>query len=352
VTWPSDDTLVSLAAYGLAGSMFDTPSGPFSPDDWHHLLATAGQHGIVGILAAAAHSGEVRLSPAQSEELSVVEREAAGLALLVEQQVVRTSGLLAAAGLAHRVLGGPARGRLGYRNLGYRTFTEATMLVEPAAVELLGPLGGGTPGVAGPEAPGAPGGAPAPVGLSAPAAVTAGPAAATSPSSSSSSVARRQRVRLEVAAIGGAAGEVSISVGQMADPPTLLVLADRPVPTGSIEEHLVLACIEAAATAGRPGLDLVLRRDIVELAMFPAIDADRVRLVCDVWGVTDLVTHELAVTWRYFELADRTPLSVWAFRGDAPAGGARGRRPGSVMGRMVDRLAPGAPGPRTARRVQ
>jgi hypothetical protein len=316
VTWPSDDTLVSLAAYGLAGSMFDTPSGPFGPDDWFHLLATVREHELVGVLAAAAHSGEVRLSPAQSEELSVVEREAAGLALLVEQQVVRTSGLLSAAGLAHRVLGGPARGRLGYRHLGFRTFTEATMLVEPEAVELLGVLHG-SPG--------------------------------SSDGGGGTATARRQRVRLQVATIGD---EVQIQVGQMADPPTLLVLADRPVPTGSIEEHLVLACIEAASTATTPGLDLVLRRDITELAMFPAIDAERVRVVCDVWGVTDLVTHELAATWRYFELADRTPLSVWAARGDTPAQGARSRRPGRVMGRMVDRLAPGAPGPRTARRVQ
>jgi hypothetical protein len=166
--------------------------------------------------------------------------------------------------------------------------------------------------------------------------------------SATTSTARRQRVHLRVAAAGD---DVKIEVRQMADPPTLLVLADRPVPTGSIEEHLVLACIEAA-TAEYAGLDLVTRRDITELAMFPAIDAERVRQVCDVWGVTDLVTHELAATWRFFELADRTPLSVWAARGDAPAAGSRSRRPGRVMGRMVDRLAPGAPGPRTARRVQ
>jgi hypothetical protein len=304
VTRPSDDTLVSLAAYGLAGSMFDTPPGPFTPDDWFHLLAAAREHGLVGILAAAAHSGEVRLTAAQTEELSVVEREAAGLALLVEQQLIRTSGLLTAAGLAHRVLGGPARGRLGYRHLGFRLFGEATMLVEPEAVQLLGALQGD---------------------------------AAT----------RRQRVHLVVAAPGEA---VRIGVGQMADPPTLMALADRPVPTGSIEEHLVLACIEAASHPGAHA-DLVVRRDITELSMFPAIDADRVRHVCEVWGVTDLVTHELAATWRFFELADRTPLSVWAARGDAPTPGPRSRRPGRVVGRMVDRLAPGAPGPRTARRT-
>ena len=322
MTSPSDDTLVSLAAYGLAGSMFDTPSGPFEAHDWFHLLAAAREHGLVGILAAAAHGGEVRLSGAQSEELSVVEREAAGLALLVEQQVVRTSGLLSAAGLAHRVLGGSARGRLGYRHLGFRTFTEATMLVEPEAVQLLGVLHGG-------------------------ASASGGGEAATTTST------RRQRVRLQVAAPGDEVrDEVKIEIGQMADPPTLLVLADRPVPTGSIEEHLVLACIEAASRAGGPGLDLVVRRDITELSMFPAIDAERVRQVCEVWGVTDLVTHELAATWRFFELADRTPLSVWAARGDAPDQGSRSRRPGRVMGRMVDRLAPGAPGPRTARRVQ
>jgi hypothetical protein len=163
---------------------------------------------------------------------------------------------------------------------------------------------------------------------------------------------RRQRIHLEVTAPAGGKDGVRIDVGRMADPPTLLVLADRPVPTGSIEEHLVLACLEAAARAESPGLDLVGRRDITELSMFPAIDAERVRQVSDAWGVTDVVTHELATTWRSFELADRTPLSVWAARGDAPDPGGRSRRPGRVVGRMVDRLAPGAPGPRTARRVQ
>ena len=326
MTRPSDDTLVSLAAYGLAGSMFDTPAGPFAPDEWFHLLAAARQHGLVGILAAASHGGEVQLSAAQREELSVVEREAAGLALLVEQQVVRTSGLLAAAGLAHRVLGGPARGRLGYRHLGYRMYSEATMLVEPEAVQLLGVLQG-RPG-------------------------PAGSAGHDGPDGPDTANARRQRVHPVVAAPAGASDGLRIEVGHMADPPTLLVLADRPVPTGGIEEHLVLACLEAAARAEAPGLDLVLRRDITELSMFPAIDAERVRHVSDVWGVTDLVTHELATTWRFFELADRTPLSVWAARGDAPDPGGRVRRPGRVVGRMVDRLAPGAPGPRTARRVQ
>jgi hypothetical protein len=322
VTSPRDDTLVSLAAYGLAGSMLDPPPGPFAPDDWFHLLAAVRDHGLVGILAAAAHNGEVRLSAAQSEELSVVEREAAGLALLVEQQVVRTSGLLAAAGLAHRVLGGPARGRLGYRHLGFRTFTEATMLVGPEAVHLLGVLHGQR---------GAPGN-------------DAGPGGATS---------RRPRVHLrETAPDGVGVDGPQVDVRRMADPPTLLVLAGRPVPTGGIEEHLVLACIEATSPTGDPALDLVVRRDITELSMFPAIDADRVRQVCEAWGVTSLVTHELAATWRFFELADRTPLSVWAARGDAPDPGVRSRRPGRVVGRVVDRLAPGAPGPRTARRVQ
>ena len=323
MTPPSDDTLVSLAAYGLAGSMFDTPSGPFAPDEWFHLLAAAREHGLVGILAAAAHAGEIKLSAAQSEELSVVEREAASLALLVEQQVVRTSGLLTAAGLAHRVLGGPARGRLGYRHLGFRTFGEATMLVEPEAVHLMGVLHGH------PEA-----------------------AANDNRSAGGTATSRRQRIHLEVAVPADAGDGVQIDVRRMADPPTLLVLADRPVPTGSIEEHLVLACLEVAARAGTAGLDLVARRDITELSMFPAIDAERVRQVCEAWNVTDLVTHELATTWRFFELADRTPLSVWAARGDAPDPGGRSRRPGRVVGRMVDRLAPGAPGPRTARRVQ
>lgn len=278
--------LLGLAAYGLAGSVVETHPGPFEPDEWFHFVRACDTHGLVGILATAADRGAVTLSDAQAEELAVREREIAGLSLLVEQRVVRVSSLLSAAGLAHRLIDGPARARLGYRDPGTRTFRSATLLVDPAGAALVAPLMASTPA--------------------------------------------RLQVRSSVTS-----EDAAVVVGQMSDPPTLLTLADRHVPTASVEEHLVLACIEVLAA---PVPDLVVMRDLAELALFPAIDPERVRVTADAWGVPSVVTHALAETWRTFELADRTALSVWAARDeDQQAHNPRSRRPGGVMGRMARR---------------
>jgi len=278
--------LLGLAAFGLAGSVVEVHPGPFEPDEWYHLVRACDAHGLLGTLASAAERGTIRLSEAQAEELAVREREAAGLSLLVEQRVVRVSSLLSAAGLPHRLIDGPARARLGYREPGIRTFRHATLLVDPAGAQLVGPL------------------------------------TASSPS--------RLNVRTEIQC-----EDVRVVVGQLSDPPTVLSLADRPIPTASVEEHLVLACVDAYMA---PTVDLVVTRDVAELALFPGIDPARVKAVSDAWNVTSVVVHALADTWRTFELADRTALSVWAARDeDQQAHSSRSRRSGGVMGRVARR---------------
>lgn len=278
--------LLGLAAYGLAGSVVEVHAGPYEPDEWYHFVRACDAHGLLGILSAAVDRGAVQLSEAQAEELTVREREVAGLSLLVEQRVVRVSSLLSSAGMPHRLIDGPARARLGYREPGTRTYRSATLLVDPAGAALVAPLTSAAP------------------------------------------------VRLHVQVAIPCEG-VNVVVGQMSDPPTLLTLADRHVPTATVEEHLVLACLEAY---GAPGPDLVVARDLAELALFPGIDPERVRAASEAWGVTSVVTHTLAETWRTFELADRTALSVWAARDeDQQAHNPRSRRPGGVMGRMARR---------------
>jgi hypothetical protein len=280
--------LLGLAAFGLAGSVVEVHPGPFEPDEWYHLVQACDAHRLIGTLAWAAERGTVRLTEPQAEELAVREREVAGLSLLIEQRVVRMSSLLSAAGVAHRLVDGPARARLGYREPGIRTFRQATLLVDPAGARLVEPL----------------------------------MATTTSPT------------RLAVVT-AIPCDDVSITVGQLSDPPTVLTLADRPIPTASIEEHLVLACVDAYMA---PAVDLVVARDVAELALYPGIDPGRVRKTADAWGITSVVAHALAETWRTFELADRTALSVWAARDeDQQAHGARSRRPGGVMGRVARR---------------
>lgn len=254
----TDGTLIALAAHGMAGSMFDVPGGPFAPDEWFHLVGECREAGLLGLLAAAVQHGDVEVTSAQAEELAVLENEAAGLALLVEQRVVQLSGLLTAAHVQHRLLGGPAVARLGYRQPGIRSFDSAIMLVDARGSEL--------------------------------ATVQRGVQAVTS------------------VAIGI---ERSIAVEDLADPSTLLVLMEQPVPTACIEEHLVLACL-AVALAEAP--TLLQQRDVAELALFPAIDPSRVQATAERWNVVDLVAEVLVEVWRLFQLADRTRLSVWSSR--------------------------------------
>lgn len=262
---PAEPVLVSVAAFGLAGSVVEMPTGPFPPDEWFTLVRACEARGLLGMLAAAAHSGVVSLSEEHTEELSLRENEAAAAALLAEQGVVRLSALLTAAAIDHRLLGAPARARLGYRQAGIRLFDAAAVLVAPHDHDIAIPRG-----------------------------VTVQPY------------------------LTPTVGPI-IDVTLLSQPATLLDLAAHRVPTPSIEEHLVLACIELAGHPGGAGA-LVIRRDLAELALSKQTDGARVQRIAESWGVANVVTRALVQTWDLFRLADRTRLSVWAHRvTDTPA---------------------------------
>jgi putative nucleotidyltransferase-like protein len=287
-------SLPGVAAHGLAGSVLESPGGPFEAHEWFALLRACRDHGLVSLLAAAAHRGGVVLSAVQAQELAGAEREVAALALHAEQRALQASVVLDGVDVEHRVLGGSPRSRLGYRDPAARTFPSVALLVPPDALGLARELCRG--------------------------------------------VGRGRRVvvrsTLDLA-------DVSLGLDRMADPGALLVLADRPVPTATVEEHLVLACLELVSLADAGPVDLgpevgaldgglladggepftadgdcrlVVERDVAELTLSPAVDPDRVRQVAQGWGVLDLTARAIAETWRTLSLADRTALSVWAER--------------------------------------
>jgi hypothetical protein len=279
------DQMVALAAYGLAGSVRELDPGPFAAHEWFALLRECRAQELVGMLATATHDGALKLSEAQAEELAVVEREAAGISLLVEQRVLRLSAALSSAGLAHRALDGPLRARLAYRDSALRHHTSAVVLVDLAGERLV---------------------------------------MALDPDASSS-----RHLPVE-APTGVRRGGATIQLSQLGDPPTMVTVADQPVPTATLEEHLVLACLD-------PATRLVGQRDVAELALAPGIDVERVRQVTESWQVSETVARALVGIWETFGLADRTPLSVWAARtaepaalrrsvGDHGRAAARGRR--------------------------
>ncbi|MGH9213548.1 MAG: hypothetical protein ACRD2C_23165 [Acidimicrobiales bacterium] len=320
------DLLVPLAAHGLAGSTSDLPNVEFAPDEWFAIVRTCQARGLLGMLAAASQREQIQLTSTQAEELAVLENEAAGIALLVEQRVVRLSALLAAGGVAHRLVGAPPRARLGYRQPGIRMFEGATVLVEPSDLDI--------------------------------------------------GVAWGVRVEPSVPLTDGR----SIEVAHLSHPPTLLALADRVVPTVNIDEHLVLACLDLAAIArsgdGRGGpvdaadvsdahpLALVLQRDVAELALSKEIDPVRAQSLAETWGVVHQVARALVQVWELFGLADRTRLSVWAHRiADAPVPVQRSmgssavarttpaQRPSGMVKRVVRKVRKLAPSKVAARAV-
>jgi hypothetical protein len=284
---PASARLTAVAAHGLAGSRTDLPATALSEPEWLDLVQGCIAADLVGFLAAAAASGHMPLTAGQAEELAVIESERAGLCLLVERRAVTMAGLLAAAGLEHRVMDGPAR-RLAYGDAAVRQFGEVQVLVSPrrfdAARALQGPR---------------------------PSAVGARP------------VERRERLvlRCDVAGVGPVAGEareprharadepavpVEVDALQLLGPATSLDLAGR-----SVSVLTLVACVEVTS---RPVPSLVLLRDVAQIALCADLDATATRRLAEVIGVAAALAGGIAAAWGCFDIADKTELSVWALR--------------------------------------
>jgi hypothetical protein len=106
---PTSARMVAVAAHGLAGSRTDLPHAPLSGVEWFDLVQGCTTADLVGLLAAAAGDGHLPVTVDQAEELDVLAAEHAGLSTLVERHAVTMASLLEIAGIAHRVVDGPAR---------------------------------------------------------------------------------------------------------------------------------------------------------------------------------------------------------------------------------------------------
>ncbi|HEX5365629.1 MAG TPA: hypothetical protein VFW63_03050 [Acidimicrobiales bacterium] len=276
------DHLVAVAAHGLAGSRADLPSAALDDAAWFDLVQGCALGGLVGLLAAAGGHG-LAVTPGQAEELAVLAAEHAGASALVERQVATTASVLALSGVDHRVVDGPAR-RLAEGHPAARPPGVVTVLVAPEDLEearaLQGPPGRGDRG----------GG--------------------------------RGRV-VVVAAVPGlerAPGGLWSLLG----PGAALDVDGRTLRALTVEQQLVVAC---AVLGAAPVPTLGAWRDIAELALAPALDPSAVRRLAQAAGVLDALGRGVAGAWRWFDLADKTELSVWATRRTGPPAGGPGGRP-------------------------
>lgn len=312
---PESTRLAAVAAHGLAGSRNDLPGASLSDLEWFDLVQGCVAADLVGFLAAAATAGHLPVTPGQADELAALDAERAGSTRLVERRAVTVAAVLAAAGIDHRIVDGPAR-RLAYGDADMRHVRCVQVLV---------------PGDRLPEAEALQG--PPPVGRD------------------GRPAHRRERLVLRAALVAtegsgdppaggqppsGLAGGTGPDLNRLGSP-ARLALDGREVAVLDLEQQLVVACADVAAS---PAPTLALLRDIAQIALSPALDGGWVRRLAESNKLAPALAQGVARAWSTFDLADKTELSVWALR----MGGGRRDRP-------APRPAPAASRPGLAQRV-
>jgi hypothetical protein len=117
----------------------------------------------------------------------------------------------------------------------------------------------------------------------------------------------------------------------------------RAISVLTVEQQLVVACLDLAEAPVAP---LVQLRDVVQLALSPALDGRQTRRLAQRLGAAAALAHVVALAWETFDLADRTELSVWALRlastasGGAPTPAGRRRAPAALARRLLGRKQP------------
>lgn len=271
---------VAVASHGLAGSRLDMPEGPLPDERWAELLHACRAQELLGYLAGAVAAGSLPVTDAQADELYVLEAESAGLALLVEQRLVTLAGSLAAAGIDYRVVDGPARCQLGFSDMCLRHFETVDLVVEPGYVKL----------------------------------ATAMKGSAGGHFRNTHRARRRPRIGVRATVLPPGPHDVIVDLNDIPDGSATITLGGHRLSALPPEEQLVCVAIEAIGDRGDRRIALL--RDVAELTLSPDIDAARVRRLAEGWNVADVVVTALRETWRAFDLADKTVLSVWSQRYD------------------------------------
>jgi hypothetical protein len=303
---PTSARMVAVGAHGLAGSRTDLPSAPLSDLEWFDLVRGCIAADLVGLLATAAGEGHLPVTAAQSEELDVLAAEHAGLSNLVERHAVTMSSLLSIAGIEHRIVDGPALA-LAYPSATphrVRPARTVRVLVAPDRLADAGALQG-LPSTR-PDGP----------------------------------VARAARLQL-VDRLPGLDPTPAADLPSLFDGPTRVDLDGRSVPVLTLEQQLVVAC---AAQAVMPVPSLCALRDVAQLALAPGLDVRAAQRLADRLGVSEALAGGLAQAWTWFDLADKTALSVWALRRAArPATRTTGGAPRVGLAQRVLGRRPAVP---------
>ena len=117
----------AVAAHGLPGA---PEVGPALDDRaWRALLDLATTDRLTPLLAHAVASGALVASARQREQVATAHEQSMRLCLLLERSLLATASSLDAAGIACRVLKGPAVAHLDYPDPSWRAFGDVDVLV-------------------------------------------------------------------------------------------------------------------------------------------------------------------------------------------------------------------------------
>lgn len=129
------DPLPAIAAYGLRGSRLDLPADPPTDDTFDGLLSRLRNHRLLGLAASAAAAGDLRLTDTQRDQLHAAHADAMCLCLHLEATLLDVNQSLQEAGVAVRVLKGPASAHLDYHKPELRHFGDLDLLVRSDEME-------------------------------------------------------------------------------------------------------------------------------------------------------------------------------------------------------------------------
>ncbi len=277
------DWLRSLAGHGLPGA------GALRPEPVTDArLAAAARHRLGGVLAAAVADGSLEVEADDRARIARAHEEAMRAALLLEEELLRASEVLATAGIDHRVLKGAALAHMVHPDPAERCFGDNDVLVGADDVD-------------------------AAVG----ALLEAG---ARRPVPALSSTFDRRFAKSVTLHWGGgteldlhrtlAAGPYGFLVilDDLFRDPVEVMLAGRVVSTLPADLHLIHGAIHVALGDTEPRLGNV--RDVALLAARPSVDLDRVIATVQRWQCAAPVAMGLRATRALGH--DRSPVEEWA----------------------------------------
>ena len=280
----------AVAAYGLAGSRLELPDEPISDTAWGTLMLHVLAQRLVGFLAEAVDDGALPVTDEQREELEEAHAQAALLTLFLERELLWCADVFDAEGIEYRVLKGPAYAHTVYADPAVRSYGDIDVLVRSRDIDrtITTLLAAGATRPAAELRPGFDRRFSKGVTLVLP---------------------TEYQLDLHRTFVAGPLG-LTVDLDSLFDRAIAFDLAGRMLPALAREERFLHACYHAALGNDPPRLAAL--RDVAEITLDEELDVDRVHAVMERWQARVVVWHAINTTWQTFELADITPLTVWA----------------------------------------